>query len=76
MRLRYSPTARPATFRMLCALAAQLGWTIRGCDLMQAYLQGIWPPHLKKVFAHMMHGYQKYHEGVRCRASDDGHPMA
>ena len=25
----YSPTARPTTFRMLCALAAQLGWTIR-----------------------------------------------
>eukprot|EP00966_Prymnesium_polylepis_P214711 4972281-Prymnesium_polylepis.1 len=25
----YSPTALPTTFRMLCALAAQLGWTIR-----------------------------------------------
>jgi hypothetical protein len=60
----YSPTARPTTFRMLCALAAQLGWTIRGCDLKQAYLQGIWPEHLKKVTAHMMHGYQKYHDGI------------
>ena len=60
----YSPTARPTTFRMLCALAAQLGLTIRWFDLQQAYLQGIWPEHLKKVTAHMMHGYQKYHDGV------------
>ena len=31
---------------------------------MQAYLQSIWLEHLKKVFAHMVHGYQKYHDGV------------
>eukprot|EP00966_Prymnesium_polylepis_P130628 3021632-Prymnesium_polylepis.1 len=44
---------------MLCALAAQLGWTIRGCDLTQAYLQGTWPANLEKVY-----GHQKYHDGV------------
>jgi len=26
----YSPTARPSTFRLMCALAAAHGWTIRG----------------------------------------------
>eukprot|EP00966_Prymnesium_polylepis_P147331 3403132-Prymnesium_polylepis.1 len=60
----FFPTTRPTTCHTLCALTAMLKWTIRGCDLKQAYLQADWPAHQKKVKAHMMHGYQKHHNGT------------
>ena len=59
----HSPTARPATFRILCALAAMYGLTIRGGDVSQAYAQAKWPEGMKKVYAHVPSGYKKYYDG-------------
>ncbi len=53
----YSPTARNTTFRLLCAIAALEGLTIRGADVRQAYIYGDWPEWMKKVLSHMPAGY-------------------
>ena len=75
----FSPTARSTTVRLLCALAAALDLTIRGGDVTQAFIQGEWPAHIKKVHAHMPAGYQKYINGVPycCEVGNlYGHPIA
>ena len=75
----YAPTARPSTFRILCALAAKHGWTIRGGDIRQAYTQAKWPEHLKKALADLPFGYQKWRDGVRqCVEVGNlyGHPVS
>ena len=75
----FSPTARSTTVRLLCAVAAALDLTIRGGDVTQAFIQGEWPPHIKKVHAHMPAGYKKYVNGTAhcCEVGNlYGHPIA
>ena len=45
----FSPTARNVTVRLHCAYAAARGLIIRGGDVTQAFSQGDWPDHIKKV---------------------------
>jgi hypothetical protein len=59
----YSPTARPATLRLLSAIAAIEKMIIRGGDVKQAYGQAKWPSHLKKVLSRVPSGYKMYDRG-------------
>ena len=59
----HSPTARSATVRLMCALAADNDLTIRGGDVTMAFPQAPWPAHLKKLLAGMPCGYKKYFNG-------------
>ena len=75
----FSPTARSSTIRLLCALAAERNDVIRGGDVKQAYVQGEWPKHIKKVLAHVPAGYNKYYNGKTycCEVGNlYGHPIA
>lgn len=75
----FSPTARSSTVRLLCALAAERNDTIRGGDVKQAFVQGEWPEHIKKVLAHMPAGYNKHYDGKAycCEVGNlYGHPIA
>ena len=75
----FSPTARPATLRLLCALAALHRLTIMGGDVKQAYKQAKWPEHLKKLLARMPAGYKQFFDGqMHCVEVGNlyGHPKA
>ena len=75
----FSPTARNVTVRLHCAYAAARGLIIRGGDVTQAFSQGAWPDHIKKVYARMPDGYNAYYNGVLhcCEVGNlYGHPIA
>ena len=46
----FSLTARNVTVRLHCAYAAARGLTIRGGNVTQAFSQGDWPDHVKRVY--------------------------
>ena len=75
----FSPTARNVTVRLHCAYAAARDLVIRGGDVTQAFSQGDWPDHVKKVYARMPDGYNAYYKGVFhcCEVGNlYGHPIA